>query len=449
MRQEDEGNKPLTTRQIVNTWWPLAASWLLMAVELPVVSAVIARLPNPAINLAAWGGIVFPFSLLIEAPIIMLLAASTALSKDWKSYLQIRRFMIVAGASLTFLHFLIAFTPIYDILIVGLMDPPPEIIEPGRIGLRLMLPWTWAIAYRRFNQGTLIRFGHSEVVGLGTVVRLLADGVVLAVGLAIGTIPGIVVASTSIAIAVMCEAFYTGIRMRPVLRDEVRPAPEVEPPLTLRSFLEFYTPLALTSLLTLLVLPLGSAAVSRMPQPLASLAVWPVLSGFLFILRSLGVAYNETVLALLDEPNAYRRLRSFAIGLAIGVTLFLILVGGTPISNFYFEKISALPNELAELAINAIWFAFPVPAISVFISLLQGVVIHSRKTRGVTESVVVFLLVAGAILVMGIYFATMPGVYVGWIAFSAGFICQALYLWIRGQGAIKVLRARSAPVAPV
>ncbi|NIM94303.1 MAG: hypothetical protein GTO18_11425 [Anaerolineales bacterium] len=90
-----------------------------------------------------------------------------------------------------------------------------------------------------------------------------------------------------------------------------------------------------------------------------------------------------------------------------------------------------------------------MPAISVFISLLQGVVIHSRKTRGVTESVVVFLLVAGAILVMGIYFATMPGVYVGWIAFSAGFICQALYLWIRGQGAIKVLRARSAPVAPV
>jgi len=75
---------PLTT--IHRTWWPLAASWLLMAMELPALSAVVARLPNPQINLAAWGGVVFPVSLIIEAPIIMLLAASTALSKDMASY---------------------------------------------------------------------------------------------------------------------------------------------------------------------------------------------------------------------------------------------------------------------------------------------------------------------------------------------------------------------------
>ena len=66
--------------RIVQIWWPLAASWLLMAVELPALSAVVARLANPEINLAAYGGIVFPVSLIIESPIIMLLSASTALS---------------------------------------------------------------------------------------------------------------------------------------------------------------------------------------------------------------------------------------------------------------------------------------------------------------------------------------------------------------------------------
>ena len=65
----------LNDRRIFKTWWPLAVSWLLMSVELPALSAVIARLPDPEIHLAAYGGVVFPIALIVESPIIMLLAA--------------------------------------------------------------------------------------------------------------------------------------------------------------------------------------------------------------------------------------------------------------------------------------------------------------------------------------------------------------------------------------
>jgi hypothetical protein len=41
----------LSTARIVRTWWPLAASWMLMGAELPALSAVMARLPYPEINL--------------------------------------------------------------------------------------------------------------------------------------------------------------------------------------------------------------------------------------------------------------------------------------------------------------------------------------------------------------------------------------------------------------
>ena len=142
-------------RRIVQTWWPLAGSWMLMAVESPALSAVVARLVEPEINLAAVG-VVYSLSLLIEAPIIMLLSASTALSKDWDSYLRLRRFMMRAGALLTALHVLVAFTPLYDVIVVRLIGAPAEIVEPVRVGLIIMIPWTWAIAYRRFNQGVLI-----------------------------------------------------------------------------------------------------------------------------------------------------------------------------------------------------------------------------------------------------------------------------------------------------
>jgi len=237
----------LSMKHIFDTWWPLAASWMLMGAELPALSAVIARLEYPKINLAAYGGIVFPLALIIEAPIIMLLAASTALCKDFDSYRKLWRFMMVSGASLTVLHILIAFTPLYYIVAEDIIGAPAVIIEPARIGLMIMTPWTWSIAYRRFNQGVLIRFGHSKAVGMGTVVRLTADLLVLLVGYSIGTIPGIIVATSAVAAGVVSEAIYAGIVTRPVVNHELKKTPPPPEPLTLTTFLKFYICLLYTS----------------------------------------------------------------------------------------------------------------------------------------------------------------------------------------------------------
>ena len=101
--------------------------------------------------------------------------------------------------------------------------------------------------------------------------------------------------------------------MRPVLKNELKLAPPLPVPLTFAAFLDFYIPLALTSLLNLLVQPIGSAAVSRMPRPIESLAAWSVVSGLIFMLRSPGIAFNEVVVALLDRPRSSASLWRFAV----------------------------------------------------------------------------------------------------------------------------------------
>ena len=106
----------LTPRRILTLWWPLALSWLLMGVELPLFTACVARMPDPKVNLAAYGSLVFPIALVIEAPIMMLLAAATALASDAESWGRVRRFMHKAGACLTALHVVLAFTPLFDLL---------------------------------------------------------------------------------------------------------------------------------------------------------------------------------------------------------------------------------------------------------------------------------------------------------------------------------------------
>jgi hypothetical protein len=442
----------LSTRRIFHTWWPLAASWLLMGVELPAVSAVIARLANPEINLAAYGGIIFPLALIIESPIIMLLAASTALSKDWASFVKIRRFMMITGTSLTLLHGLIAFTPVYYIIVGNFLGVPQEIVEPARVGLMIMTPWTWSIAYRRFHQGMLIRFGHSRAVSTGTMIRLSADLIILLIGFAIHTIPGIIVATSAVATGVVSEAIYAGIIAHPVIKHELKPTPPIQTPLTMRIFFAFYLPLVLTSLISLIVQPIGSAALSRMPHPIESLATWSVVTGLVFMFRSFGIAYNEVVVALMEEFQAAKKLRLFAVNLILITSGIWLLIMATPLSKFWFQTVSALPGDLATLAKIGIWITLPMPALAVLQSWYQGAILHSHKTKGITEAVLVFLFVNIITLLLGVLWGKAIGLYVGLVSFVLSTFIQTVWLWYRSRDAIYAVHQRDEvdiSIAPV
>jgi hypothetical protein len=438
----------LTSQRIFHTWWPLAASWLLMGIELPAITAVIARLANPEISLAAFGGVIYPLALIIESPIIMLLAASTALSKDWASFVKIRRFMMIASAGLTILHIVIAFTPLYYFIVIKLLSVPPEIVEPARIGLMILTPWTWSIAYRRFHQGMLIRFGHSRAVSNGTMIRLGADILVLGLGYMIHNIPGTVVAGIAITAGVVSEAIYAGIVAHPVIQNELMLASPIENPLTLRTFIAFYLPLVMTSLISLLVQPIGSAALSRMPQPIESLAAWSVVSGLVFMVRSFGIAYNEVVVALLDESQSTQKLWRFAVNLILTLQAWLLIMA-TPLSQFWFQIVSALPDNLVLLAQLSVWIALPMPALAVFQSWYQGVILHSHKTGGITEAVVIYLSVSILTLLIGVQYGKIIGLYVGMVSFVLSTIIQTAWLWFRSRHAIHGVYKRDELDIPI
>ena len=426
------GSPPVSLKRIFITWWPLAASWLLMSLEGPAISAIVARLVDPKINLAAYGAIVLPISLIIEAPIIMLLSASTAMSKDWASYQKLHRFMMTAGALLTGVHALVAFTPLYFVVVTNIIGVPPELVIPGRYGLMNMLPWTWAIAYRRFNQGVMIRFGFSGSVMQCTMVRLVTLVILLVAGYKIGNIPGVIVASIAQALGVTFEAIYAGWRVRPIVKNQVRNAPPAEA-ITWRGFSAFYLPLVFTALLQFLGQPIGSAALSRMPQALDSLAVWGVLFNFVFLTRSVAMALNEVVVALLDQPGAYCNLRRFTNLLALALSSFILLVATTPLSLLWFEKVTGLAPDLSQMARSALWLLLLMPGLAAFQSWFQGSILHGRKTRAITEAVVVFLVTLSAVLVAGIAWGQMTGLYVGAFAFMLANITQTLWLLVRSR----------------
>jgi len=425
--------EPIPLRSIFQTWWPLAASWLLMSIELPMVSAVLARLAEPRISLAAYGGVVFPISMVIESPIIMLLAASTTLSRDWASYLLVRRFMAGAALVLTAIHAAVAFTPLFDVVVGRWIGAPEEIQPAARIGLQIMTPWTASIAYRRFQHGVLIRFGRSRVVGSGTVIRIVMNAVTLAIGVSIGGVPGIVVGTAGVAVGVLLEAIYIGWRVRPVIRGPLRQVPPVSTPLTSRAFLEFYVPLALTSFLLLAAMPIGSAGMSRMPRPLDSLATWPVLNGLFFLFRGIGIAFNEVVVARAEEAGAIVALRRFSWTMSLIMTTVFLLLAATPASRVWFETISGLSPQLSDLGRSAIWIGTLLPGLAFIQSFHTGLLVHGRVTRAVTESVLFSLATSVVVIIVGAFLGTIPGVYVALLGVVLGTLAQVGWLMRRSR----------------
>ena len=431
---------PLTTQRITKIWLPLAAGWVLMTVEIPVISGVIARNPNPQINLAAWG-LVFSIALILASPAMMLLSASTALSRDWATYRQVGRYMWIISLGLTALHALIAFTPLFDIIVVRLLAAPAEIIEPARQGLVIMLPYIWALSYRRFSYGVLIRFQHTRAVTLGATVRLGVDIVTIAALLLAGVRSGVILATVTFTAGVVGEAIYSHFSVQRVL-PELRAAPPTPVPVSLSGFVKFYIPLVMTSLLMIIVQPMGTAALSRMPNPLESLAVWPVVYGLLILWSSAGTAFTEAVVVLLEEPRAVTTLHNFTVRLGSLLVGLLFIMNVTPLAYLWFRYVAALPPDLAPAATTALWIGLLVPGLSFLQSWYTGTLMNERRTRAITEAVFAALIVNGAVLLIGVWWGQLPGLYLGAIGLMSGHLARTGWLWVRTRPSLRSLRAR-------
>jgi hypothetical protein len=194
--------------------------------------------------------------------------------------------------------------------------------------------------------------------------------------------------------------------------------------------------------------PMVSAGMSRMPNAVDSLAAWSVVSGFIFMLRSMSYAFNEVVIALLDEPYAMRKLRRFAIWLATLTSGVLLAIAATPLATFWFGQVSALSSHLVVMARIGLWVALPVPGLNVFLSWYQGTIVHSRRTRTITEAVAIFLLAGGAVLVTGVIWEQVTGLYVGLAALGIGLLAQTSWLWWRSRPAMRALCIRDETLSP-
>lgn len=398
-----------------------------MSAELTVFAALVARMPGPEVQLAAWG-IVFALSTLVQAPSAALLPTSTALVRDRLTLGSLSTYARVVIGGLTLVHALIALTPLYGVVVSGVMGVPAEAAEAARPALLIMLPWTLGTGLRRFWHGVMIRFGRSRIVILGAALRLTIGTSIMLLGSSGQWLPGAQLAAVAIIAAVLSEAAYTRLRFTQVLRRQVPADVGEERQLGFRRFFAFFAPLVLTTVLTMIVQTLVTVVLGRMPRPLESLAVWPVLLSLLVILQSPGYAFTEVVISLLERPGAAKLLRKVAWTATAVITSILALMAATPLARYWFQYVSGLSLELTGLALVALWLGLAIPGLRLLTAWYQGAIIAGQQTRGVLESVLVFLVTAALALGTGVVWGGVTGVYVGVVGMTVALAAQAVWL---------------------
>ncbi len=417
----------LTFRLIFKFWIPLAATWLMMSVEGPFLAAIIARLADPKFNLAAYG-VAFSFALIIEAPIIMIMSASTALVEDRYSFIRLRNFTYWLNGSITLFMLIFLIPDLFYYITSDLIGLPENVAQLTYYATLILLPWPGAIGYRRFYQGILIRNNMTRRVAYGTIIRLLTMTATALGFYLYGRIPGVAVGAAALSAGVVSEAIASRFMSRNIVKELTR-IDTGEQEISYRSITRFYYPLALTSMLALGVHPLVTFFVGQSRFAIESLAVLPVINALVFIFRSLGLSYQEAAISLIGKNwEGYKPVRNFAFTLAGIVVASLSLIAFTPLADFWFADISGLTSELTGFAGIPLMIMCIMPGLSVILSLQRAILVAARKTAPITWSTAMEVTGIILMLILAIGYLDLTGAVSATLAIVIGRLAANGYL---------------------
>jgi O-antigen/teichoic acid export membrane protein len=166
--------------------------------------------------------------------------------------------------------------------------------------------------------------------------------------------------------------------------------------LSYRGIIKFYYPLALTSILSLVIQPALTFFMGQGRYALESLAVWPVVNSFVFIFRSFGLSFQEAAISLMGKNRAnYHKLKRFAQMIAFSISAAIAIIALSPLLHNWMTGVSGLTESLAYFTYLPVQILILVPAFSVWISFQRAVLVVQRSTGPITAatSIEVFLVI--------------------------------------------------------
>jgi len=434
----------LTTGRVLRFYLPLAVNSTLMLIETPVVTAGIARLPDAELQLAAFGmmyALVYTF-VNFGVPLIH---AGNALGRTRAMFGRLTRFALAVCVFITLLSAAVYFTPAYYSVMEGLLGAPGDVAAAALPGTQMMVAVAFPIAWRRFLDGVLIRHGYTGIVGWCTLIRAATLLGVVAAGVEMRRFSGVQVAcaalmlSATVECAVVSAITWLIVRRKGAIRWDSNRSFD----LSYGAILRFFLPLAVMLVLTATVRPIISAAMARLPDPVLSLAAFPVAYSTFYLVFSPLYSLPQMVIALVKDGRSYALVSRFVRLACIAGWLFLLLATFSPLIDLYLLTLLGVPANVRSAAIPAVRVMAFYILIAGWQSQSQGVLVAARRTGATQLATSVNVAALALVLAVGVALGGLPGVLVGALAYVLGFAAEAATLRWRARLSVRQIFAIS------
>jgi hypothetical protein len=111
----------------------------------------------------------------------------------------------------------------------------------------------------------------------------------------------------------------------------------------------------------------------------------------------------------------------------------LAFVAVTPLGELWFESVSGLSSELADLSRTALLLSILMPGYAVLQSWYQGSLVSAHKTRPIPEAVAIYLVVSAGALGLGVALWDGPGLHFVVPALTLAGLAQTGWLAARSR----------------
>jgi hypothetical protein len=192
-----DGDPPLTSRALWRFYRPLLVTTILRQTTRPLLNAGIAAAAMARASLAAWP-VAWGLSILISGPAWSLQQLSTALATGPAAYRRVRNFCMALSALFALLLGLVAFTPLYGLVMGGVYNLSPALQELARPAVQIMVIFPLVMGAQSLLRGLLIRGGCTGDVRSAMTANVLTLAGTLVAGVTLFAPTGVLLAAVAV-----------------------------------------------------------------------------------------------------------------------------------------------------------------------------------------------------------------------------------------------------------
>lgn len=379
---------------------PLMISAFSIVIIYPLINAGLARLPSPEIYISAFevakGVMIF-----VQSPLTMVRQTVTVMIDGIKSYYKVRRFIVTVVALLFLFFVFFAFSDLARWVFEHVIGIEGKTLDASVIILRIMIFAPVAVAIRDFNQGISILFSKTSLITVATVMRIASITIMILVMDKLILIPAVIAGFMLLSsVSTECITMFLGVRVAignisektEMFRTDYGIIDRKE--ITDRIILRFFWPLAVTSFIRNLAIPIINMGLARTDSPEIAISVYSVAWAVGMIFLSPTMVFHQVPLNFIRNScnNNLKSVRIFAAYLGIILSSLIAIMSFTGIGYYVIRNIIGATAEISVMCIDVLRLMTVLPFIMIAREFYWGILMRKHMTHFISKGKVINLV---------------------------------------------------------